>query len=103
MKVNEKTLNLVLGTAFTAAIGVAGVAHAADTPFSMQNLAEGYRLAAADKAGEGKCGAAKRGENPEGSAKGAKAMDGKCGEGKCGGKPKAKEEKSSEGKCGNKK
>lgn len=63
MNATQKNLTLALGTALTAAIGVAGVAHAADNPFAMQSLSSGYMVAAADK-----------------------AQDGKCGEGKCGGK-----------------
>ncbi|MGQ9666219.1 MAG: HvfA family oxazolone/thioamide-modified RiPP metallophore [Anaerolineae bacterium] len=105
MNATQKTLTLALGTALTAAIGVAGVAHAAGNPFAMQSLSSGYMVAAADKAKDGKCGEGKCGGNK------AKAKDGKCGEGKCGGnKDKAKDgncggnkDKAKDGNCGGKK
>lgn len=59
MKANKATLTLAL----TAAIGTVGMAHAAGNPFALNALSQGYMIAAADK-----------------------AQDGKCGEGKCGGK-----------------
>lgn len=115
MNSTKTTLTLAL----TAAIGAAGIAHAAGNPFAMQSLNGGYMVAAADdtgtegKAKSGKCGTGKCGANKakakaktmEGKCGGdkAKAMDGKCGgdkakamEGKCGG-DKAK---AMEGKCG---
>ena len=91
MNATKTTLTLAL----TAAIGAAGIAHAAGNPFAMQSLRGGYLVAAADdKAMEGKCGGDK--------AKASKAKDGKCGEGKCGAnKAKAKAKaKAMEGKCG---
>lgn len=49
-----------LALALTAAIGAAGIAHAAGNPFAMQSLNRGYMVAAADdKAMEGKCGGSK--------------------------------------------
>ena len=95
----------VLTLALTAAIGAAGMAHAASgaSPFSMTALESGYMVAAAEKGKEGKCGEGKCG------AQKAKAKEAKCGgdkakEAKCGGQ-KAKEgkcggDKSKDGKCG---
>ena len=77
MKAGKTTLTLAL----TAAIGAAGIAHAAGNPFALNALSQGYMVAAADKAQDGKCG-----EGKCGGAKETKAKDGKCGEGKCGGK-----------------
>jgi uncharacterized low-complexity protein len=96
MKASKTTLTLAL----TAAIGVAGIAHAAGNPFALNALPQGYMVAAADKAQDGKCG-----EGKCGAKKDTKAKDGKCGEGKCGGakEPKAKDGKCGEGKCGGKK
>jgi uncharacterized low-complexity protein len=90
MKSSKATLTLAL----TAAIGTAGMAHAAGNPFALNALSQGYMVAAADKAqdgkcGEGKCGAKQDAKAKDGKCGGAtetKAKDGKCGEGKCGGK-----------------
>ena len=97
MKASKTTLTLAL----TAVVGAAGIAHAAGNPFALNALPQGYMVAAADKAQDGKCGEGKCG----GTKKDAKAQDGKCGEGKCGGakETKAKEGKCGEGKCGGKK
>jgi uncharacterized low-complexity protein len=93
MKASKATLTLAL----TAAIGAAGIAHAAGNPFALSALSQGYMVAAADKAqdgkcGEGKCGGAKKDVKAKdgkcGGAKETKAKDGKCGEGKCGGTKK---------------
>jgi uncharacterized low-complexity protein len=94
MKASKATLTLAL----TAAIGAAGIAHAAGNPFALNALSQGYMVAAADKAQDGKCGEGKCG----GAKKDVKAKDGKCGEGKCGGakETKAKDGKCGEGKCG---
>ncbi len=103
MNATKTTLTLAL----TAAIGAAGIAHAAGNPFAMQSLRGGYLVAAADdKAMEGKCGGDKakamEGKCGGDKAKASKAKDGKCGEGKCGAnKAKAKAKaKAMEGKCG---
>ncbi len=90
MKSNQTTLALAL----TAAIGTAGLAHAAGNPFALNDLSQGYQVAQAEKAKEGKCG-----EGKCGGKKDMKAQEGKCGEGKCGG-AKATEAKAKEGKCG---
>ena len=89
-----KTRTTTLTLALTAAIGAAGVAHAANgNPFALNSLSQGYLVAAAEKAqdgkcGEGKCGATKKVTAEEtkaaNDAKSKKATDGKCGEGKCG-------------------
>jgi len=84
---NMKPLSVALGTAVTAALATVPAVQAAENPFGMTQLSEGYMVA-----GEGKCG-------------GMKEKEGKCGEGKCGG-DKAKKEgkcgegKAKEGKCG---
>ncbi len=80
-----KPVTAVVGTAFVASLGAAGIANADDNPFGAQELDKGYDLLAAHH-GEGKCGEGKCGEDKE--------SEGKCGEGKCG------EDKDSEGKCG---
>ena len=55
-----------IALALTTILGSSGVALAADNPFAMQELDQGYQVAEAEA--------------------GAKAKDGKCGEGKCGAK-----------------
>ncbi len=55
MKTNTTTLAL----ARTAAIGAAGIAHAAGNPFALNTLSQCYQLAAADKVQDGKCGGTK--------------------------------------------
>lgn len=98
MKASKTSLTLAL----TAVISTAGMAHAAGNPFALNALSQGYMVAAADKAQDGKCGEGKCG----GAKKEVKSKDGKCGEGKCGGakeEVKAKDGKCGEGKCGGKK
>ncbi len=96
MKSSTTTLALVL----TATMGTTGIAHAAGNPFALNTLSQGYQLAAADKAMEGKCGEAKNA-----GQKDAKAQDGKCGGSKNSQATdtKAKDGKCGEGKCGAKK
>lgn len=90
-----KTRTATLTLAFTAAIGTASIAYAANgNPFALNSLSQGYQVAAAEKSkdgkcGEGKCGATKKSAPTDAQvikAKAAepKAKDGKCGEGKCG-------------------
>ena len=68
-------VSAAVGTAVAASLAAASLANAAGNPFEMQSLKNGYQVAAADKAKEGKCG----------GDKAAKADgEGKCGEGKCG-------------------
>ena len=91
-----KTRTATLTLAFTAALGTAGIAYAANgNPFALNDLSQGYQVTAAEKAkdgkcGEGKCGGAKNAQAKDTQAVKAKtaepkAKDGKCGEGKCGG------------------
>lgn len=69
-----------LGLLGAALIGSMALSNSA---FAVEPLAQGYQLASAKVAGEGKCGEGKCGEGKCGA--GAKAgAEGKCGEGKCG-------------------
>jgi len=61
--------------------------------FAVEPLAQGYQLASAKVAGEGKCGEGKRG----GSGK-ASQSEGKCGEGKCGDASFARTDSNHDGK-----
>jgi len=84
---NKKLAAIAIGTTFAATIS-AGSAIAAENPFGMNSLNNGYQIAMSDM--------------PEGSC-GGKEAEGKCGgdkkttEAKCGG-----DKKASEGKCGGK-
>lgn len=98
------TLSLAIGAAFAAA-ALNPVAFAADNPFAMQKLSNGYQLAGHEagtdkmkdgKCGEGKCGEGMMKKKMEAGKCGAsteKMKDGKCGEG-------MKTEKKKDGKCG---
>jgi uncharacterized low-complexity protein len=94
-----KPVTAAVGAAFVSAIAVPAAASAADNPFAVAELDQGYMLAAHHKGEEGKCGEGKCGGDK-------KAEEGKCGEGKCGGDKKAEEgkcggdKKAKEGKCG---
>jgi uncharacterized low-complexity protein len=100
MAKTKSTLSLALGSVFVASMAASSVASATQSPFAMASLDNGYMVAQADKAKEGKCG--------EGKCGATKAKEGKCGgdkakakEGKCGGdKAKMKDGKCGEGKCG---
>ncbi len=90
MASKKSAVTLALGTAFAASMLAGSYARAADNPFEMQSLKNGYQVAGMKdgngnevnpKAKDAKCG-------------GDKKKDGKCGEGKCGG------DKAKEGKCG---
>jgi uncharacterized low-complexity protein len=72
----KTVVTAVLGTAFAASLAAAPIANAAQNPFQMDSLQNGY-VVADSKAKEGKCG--------EGKCGGDKDKEGKCGEGKCGG------------------
>ncbi|MGD2076211.1 MAG: low-complexity protein [Gammaproteobacteria bacterium] len=94
-------LSAALGAAFVTSLAGTSLANAAENPFAMTELSNGYMVA---EQAEGKCG------------EGKTEAEGKCGEGKteaegkCGGEMKAKEaegkcgegkvEKEAEGKCG---
>lgn len=64
------------------AVALAGGMNLASTAFAVEALPQGYQLASAEKAAEGKCGEGKCGSTGT-SAKAIQA-EGKCGEGKCG-------------------
>jgi len=93
----KTVLTLAVGAALASSLTVA---NAAENPFAMKSMENGYMVAYADyKVKEGKCGGDK------------KAAEGKCGaandmETKSGGEMKAKEakcgadKKATEGKCG---
>ena len=92
--VRKKTaLSLAIGSAFATSMALAPVASAADNPFEMDSLKDGYQIVADKKVeakcGEGKCGGDDKGGhvNDENAAEG-KCGEGKCGEGKCGGDDK---------------
>lgn len=99
-----KPLALAMGAAFVTSLAGASVANAAENPFGMTELSNGYMVA---ESKEGKCGGSmskeKMKEGKCGGEKAKKMKEGKCGEGKCGeGMKKAEEAKSKmkEGKCG---
>lgn len=80
------------GLALASSLAMSG-AVAADNPFGMTRLSDGYMVAGKEgkcggmtgkemKEAEGKCGGMKEGKK-EAEEKG---KEGKCGEGKCGGK-----------------
>jgi uncharacterized low-complexity protein len=81
-----------IALALTTAIGATGIVHATGNPFALNTLSQGYRVSAADKTKDGKCGEGKCGAKKEAklqdvngaTIKDGRAKDGKCGEGKCG-------------------
>ncbi|WP_409311669.1 EF-hand domain-containing protein [Pseudomonas putida] len=78
-----------LGLLGAALIGSMALSNSA---FAVEPLAQGYQLASAKVAGEGKCGEGKCGA-------GAKAgAEGKCGEGKCGDASFARTDSNHDGK-----
>ena len=86
---NKKLLTLAVGTTFVTSLS-AGAVVAAENPFAMNNLDNGYQVAMSimpegscgGKGEEGKCGGDKA---TEAKCGGDKATEAKCGEGKCGG------------------
>ncbi|MBI5753194.1 MAG: hypothetical protein HZA59_13790 [Hydrogenophilales bacterium] len=112
MNGKKTALSLAIGSAFAVTLVAAPTANAAENPFGMSALKNGYLLAAADeanpaakpmegkcggmkdeKAKDGKCGGMKDAKAKAGKKSGMKAGDkkmpeGKCGEGKCGGAKK---------------
>jgi len=93
-KYTLKPLAIAAGAAFITTLASTSVVNAAENPFAMTELSNGYMVAemAEGKCGEGKCGGEKKVEE-----------EGKCGEGKCGGDTKAAssdDTKMGEGKCG---
>ncbi len=92
MAKSKTAVTLALGTAFAATLAGAPALNAADNPFKLDSLKNGYQVADNDKAKEGKCG-------------GDKAKEGKCGgdkakDGKCGGDKAKDGDKAKEGSCG---
>jgi len=60
--VSKKTaLSLAIGSAFATSMALAPVASAADNPFEMDSLKDGYQIVAGKKDAEGKCGEGKCG------------------------------------------
>lgn len=110
-QISKKPVALAMGAALTGGMMVAGGANAAENPFGLSELGNGYMQVAAAHM-EGKCGAshAKESEGKCGGQPAAKPAEGKCGgqpapkaaEGKCGGSAPAKKTEGScgEGKCG---
>ena len=96
----KSKLSIALGSVFVATVAASSGASAAQSPFAMASLDNGYMVAQADKAKEGKCGEGKCGASKakakEGMCGGAKAKEGMCG----GDKVKMKDGKCGEGKCG---
>jgi uncharacterized low-complexity protein len=91
-KACTKTAATAAGIALASSLAV-GTAGAADNPFGMTRLSDGYMVAS--KEGEGKCGgmtgqqmkdAEGKCGNMKDGGKEDKKGEGKCGEGKCGGK-----------------
>ena len=70
-KVIKKPLAIALGAAFVTSLAGTPVANAAENPFAMSDLSNGYVVAEMEegKCGEGKCGGDKT------------KKEGKCGEG----------------------
>lgn len=105
MASKKSAVTLALGTAFAASMLAGSYVQAADNPFEMQSLKNGYQVAEMKdgngnavnpKAKDAKCGGDKA---KDAKCGGDKKKDGKCGEGKCGG-DKKKDGKCGEGKCG---
>ena len=82
-----KPVAAVVGVAFVSSLAASASVMAADNPFEVAELDDGYMLAGGHKGEEGKCGEGKCGgeKAEEGTCGGDKAEEGKCGEGKCGG------------------
>jgi uncharacterized low-complexity protein len=93
MASKKTALTIALGSAFAASLSMAPAAHAAENPFAMQTLHNGYMVAdAGDKAAEAKCGSAKKKAEAA-----AKAKEAKCGSAK---KKAEAADKAKEAKCG---
>lgn len=102
MNAHNKTLTLVLGGAFAAAVAAAPVAMATENPFALTPLSSGYMVVDHHEAGEkmqdGKCGSGMKDKEGNCSAE-MKSKEGNCSaemkgkEGSCGA------EKSKEGSC----
>jgi len=104
-----KPLSLAVGAAFATSMALSPMAGAVESPFSMNQMESGYKVAdnhmgkegncgGNKKAKEASCGSNKMGKNKEGTC-GDKQMD-KGKEGSCGGDKKIEKKKAKEGKCG---
>lgn len=97
-----KPLSLAVGAAFATSMAISPMASAVESPFSMNQLESGYKVADNHMGKEGNCGGKKA---KEASCGGNKAKEGNCGgdkkakEGNCGGDKKDMK-KGKEGKCG---
>lgn len=90
MNAQQKTLALVLGSAFAATVAITP-ASAAENPFALKSLSSGYMVAdnhdAGEKMKEGKCSTGKCGSSMKKKA----AAEAKAKEGNCSADKKAKE------------
>lgn len=77
-----RPLTLVLGAVFTVSLANAASANAAENPFSMESLSDGYQTLAEGKCGEGKCGEGKCGAGKGGERKFGMARMDTDGDGK---------------------
>ena len=79
---NKTLIATAVGSAFVASMAAAPIASAAENPFALSGLSNGYQVADnhAAKPMEGKCGGMKAGE---GKCGGMKAGEMKAGETKC--------------------
>lgn len=98
-----KPLSLAVGAAFATSMALSPMAGAVESPFSMNQMESGYKVA--DNHMEAKCGGNKKAK--EASCGGdKKAKEASCGgdkkakEASCGGDKKMEKKKAKEGKCG---
>lgn len=103
----NKQLTLISGA---LALTVAAVSlQAAQNPFELKTLGQGYQVADAGtkmkdgKCGSGKCGANKKKMEKEGSCGGEKAKEGSCHSDMKGKEGSCSAEKMKEGSCGGEK
>jgi uncharacterized low-complexity protein len=75
MPTNKSIISLAVGSAFAATLGVASIASANESPFTVQPLGKGYMVAQSQDYGEKKDG---YGEKREGYG-GKKDREGRCG------------------------
>jgi len=76
MAEKKTALTLALGTAFAASLVAAPAVNAAENPFKMESLKNGYQVAD-NKGKEGKCGDAKCGGDMT-KKEGDKGKEGSC-------------------------
>ncbi|MFZ3087971.1 MAG: hypothetical protein WA123_07895 [Methylotenera sp.] len=110
MNKTQKTISLAIGSAFALSIAAATV-NAAENPFALKSLSNGYQVAEHDaKAVDGKCSTGKCGANKktadkakEGSCSAEKMKDGTCSAEMKAKQGSASAEKAKDGKCGSEK